>query len=200
VSEYRLINLCDLLLNDSEEGVNKILSRFSCPTNKDIEIFLKEKAVAFSKASIARTYLVYADSGRQADLVGFFALAPKSLLIKSVSELSNTLAKKISRFSDYYEEYKAQIISVVLIAQLGKNFTNANDKLISGEQLLKLAFDTIKDIQKGLGGKTVCAEAEDSPALLNFYINNGFIRLQNRDVKEGLVNKANYLVQLVKQI
>jgi hypothetical protein len=87
--------------NYSEEGAQKLLSSYSCPPNKDVEFFLKARAISFSKSSSARTFLV---SERETGIfVGFFALTQKSLVIEKFSGVSKSLEKKIRWFSDEYQ-------------------------------------------------------------------------------------------------
>ncbi|HBE8542627.1 TPA: N-acetyltransferase, partial [Clostridioides difficile] len=49
MSGYLIVNLSNMLGELEEEEVKKILSSFSCPLNKDVEDFLKNKAIEFSK-------------------------------------------------------------------------------------------------------------------------------------------------------
>ncbi len=65
-------------------------------------------------------------------------------------------------------------MSAYLIAQLGKNFTNGSDKKITGEELLALAWDKIKEIQYLGGGVVTFLEAENEEKLLSFYRDNRF--------------------------
>ena len=55
---FKVVNLDLLLQVKSEEQIGTILNDFESPLNPDIENFLKYKAVEFSKAAIAKTYLV----------------------------------------------------------------------------------------------------------------------------------------------
>ena len=88
---FRLAPLADLVENLAEDRVSSILSSYSCPINAEIEDFLRNKAVDFSNASIARTYLLFEESNMA--LAGFFTIAPKSLILRNISPLSKTLAK-----------------------------------------------------------------------------------------------------------
>ena len=51
-------NLSDLLDQLGEDEVKVILSSFSCPLNADVERFLREKAIEFSKRGFSKTHLV----------------------------------------------------------------------------------------------------------------------------------------------
>lgn len=54
-TEYVKINLSDLVEKYGESRVKAILADFSCPLNNDVQEFLKNKAIEFSKQSIAQT-------------------------------------------------------------------------------------------------------------------------------------------------
>ena len=57
---YVLVNLRDMIEQLGEDKTKNILSNFSCPLNKDVDGFLKNKSIEFSKQGIARTHLVLA--------------------------------------------------------------------------------------------------------------------------------------------
>ena len=46
---YKIINLKDIYNNLGEERTKEILSDYKCELNKDVEYFLKERAIEFSK-------------------------------------------------------------------------------------------------------------------------------------------------------
>jgi hypothetical protein len=46
---YRVTNLIDIMSGSGEDVAKKILSDFSCPKNKDVELFLKDKSIDFAK-------------------------------------------------------------------------------------------------------------------------------------------------------
>ena len=199
MSDFKIVNLCDYLNEYTEEGIQEFLSSYSCPPNKDIEIFLRERAISFSTSSSARTFLI---STRDTNLlVGYFTLAPKSLVLEEFAGVSKSLEKKIKWFSDAYlighgkDEHTIQVASVILIAHLGKNYKDCRNELITGKQLLEIAFEKIVDIQHELGGRFVLVECEDKSHLIDFYTANGFRKLQNRPINEG---ENDYFVQLVR--
>ena len=89
-----------------------------------------------------------------------------------------------------------------LIAQLGKNYANDYNKLITGDELLKMAIDKVKQIQINIGGKFVYVECEDIKYLIDFYASNGFINFGKRDLSSDEKDwiKGRYLVQMLKYI
>lgn len=93
-------------------------------------------------------------------------------------------------------------MSAPLIAQLGKNYFHQYNELITGDELLKLACDKVKEIQLSLGGRFVYLECEDKEKLLDFYGSNGFVnfgkRFMDKDEEEKMDGK--YLIQMMKYI
>ena len=195
--KFKEINLGRIIEIIGEEEVKKILSCFSCPLNKDIEDFIKFKAIEFSKQGLAKTTLVYWQSDDETEkyLVGYYTLASKYICL-SRDSLSKTLAKKMQKFSASPPSNGVYEIPTPLIAQLGKNYTEGNDRLIYGDDLLQLALDKVKLIQNEIGGRYVYLESEDKPALVNFYQRNGFqlFGKRTRDRDESGID-GDYLLQ-----
>ena len=189
----------DLLMDEiGEERVKGLLSGFSCPLNKDIESFLRLKAIEFEKQKLSRTQLIFTCYQSKNVLIGYYTLAFKSFNITKTG-LSNTLRKKISKFATYEPVLKIHVLPAPLIAQLGKNFTNGYNKLITGDELLKMACDDIQLVQSVLGGKVAYLECEDCPALISFYESNGFVEFDKRELdRDETEFKGEYLVQMLK--
>ena len=138
--KYKVINIRDYYLKGGEIGekmLKDVLSDFTCPMNINVEEFLKEKAIEFTKRNQSVTYLVFLNDA--STLVGYFTLASKSITVKE-GILSKTIQKKISRISEYDSEYHTFRLSAYLIAQFGKNFTDNANKKITGHQLMELAI------------------------------------------------------------
>lgn len=178
-----------------EEELLGILSEFSCSINPDVERFLREQSIEFTKKNQSVTYLVF--SNNDASLVGYFTLATKPISVNATS-FSNTMKRKIARVSELDEENGTYTLSAYLIAQLGKNFTNGNNEKITGEQLLQAAVETIKELQYMAGGMVYFLEAENKPDLLEFYERkNGFKRFATKEVKAG-TEAEHTLIQYLK--
>ncbi len=198
---YFIINLADMLTEIGEDATKSILLEFSCPVNGDIEYFIKHKAVEFSKQSLAKTHLVFCSYKSELVLVGYFTLANKVILVNP-DVLSKNKRKSITKFGTYNKETKKYIIPAPLIAQLGKNFKYKDKKLISGDELLKMACDKVREVQSYIGGKIAYLECEDKPILNRFYSDNGFFRFGTRDLDEdekGLMS-CKQLVQMLKYL
>lgn len=198
---YRVVNLALLIEELGEDAAKSILSNFSCPLNPDVEFFLSKKAIDFAKQGWAQTHLVFASYKDVPVLVGYFALSNKTICVPG-KNLSQTLKKRLAKFATYDSTTKAYVLSAPLIAQLGKNYYNGYDQLITGDELLDQACSKIGKIQFDLGGKFTYIECEDKPKLIDFYSRNGFckfdIRKLDRDETEML--HGEYLVQMLKYI
>ena len=170
------INLLDIIDSVGEDAARSILASYSCPLNEDIESFVRGKAVGFAKQGIAQAHLVYLTVDEQSYLAGFFTLANKVLVIKE-SDVSKSVFKRARRFGLYDESARSVSIAMPLVAQFGKNYADGRDLLISGNDLLEVACNTVAAIQRDLSGKLMYLECENNPALVSFYEGNGFNRI-----------------------
>lgn len=202
ITGYKVLNLSDSIGTKVEERIDNILSFYSCPLNLDVEYFLRNKAKEFSKQRIASTYLVFTSYKNEPVLVGYFTLAQKTLVIPRKTVSSESFKKRVNKFGEYNHDLKGYVMSLQLIAQLGKNYKNHYNRLISGDELLKIACDQVSQIQILSSGKFTYIECEDKECLIDFYASNGFRRIANRDLnkcEEGIVT-SKYLVQMIKYI
>lgn len=71
-----------------EDELRQLFSEFSCDKNSDVERFLKEQSIEFTKKNQSVTFLVF--SNNDASLVGYFTLAIKAITI-SAEHFSNTM-------------------------------------------------------------------------------------------------------------
>lgn len=204
---YKQINLQDILNTEFEEEkksgeakAKEIISTFSCPLNPDIEDFLKNKSIEFSKQGIAKTHLVFSSFKEKPVLVGYYALASNKSFVVADKKLSSKFRKRLKKFALYDPALKQYSVSAPLIAQLSKNFTNGYNKLIPGNDLLKMACDKIEIYQNEIGGKILYLECEDIPALIDFYKSNGFVPFGEREREKSEENliKSKKLIQLFK--
>lgn len=201
---YVKVNLRDMSEKMTSEQINVILSDFYCPYNKDVDEFLHTKALEFSKQQLATVYLVFASYKNKPGLIGYFALAPKYFHVDVThkGKIGSNLRKRISKFATYDEAIHKYIVPAPLIGQLSKNYKNGYDQLITGDELLKIACDTVKEGQRILGGKLVYLECEDVPALVNFYEENGFVNFGKRELDgdERDKMKGQYLIQMLRYL
>ncbi len=183
--------------NDEEAGepaLVELLSGFSSPKNKDVEHFLKKSAIEFTKKNQSVTYLVV--SAEDVRLFGYFTLALKPLTVRGET-VSNTMKRKLLRISELDEKSDTYTMSAYLIAQLGKNFSESGGTEITGAELLKLAWDKIKEIQYLGGGIVTFLEAEKEEKLLSFYRDNRFSQFDTRQTASD-ADESHELVQLLR--
>lgn len=201
MSGYIGINLKDIL-NDETLGENvarSILSSFSCPQNLDVQYFLRHTAIEFSKQSIASTYLIMASYREEYVLVGYFTLANKIFCIDKDSLPNKVWKKRMAKFGQFDRTIQRYTISAPLIGQLGKNFSNGYNALITGDELLKLALDKVQEMQNIVGGKIVYLECEQKEKLIEFYSRNGFVNFGMRTLDKDETNlSGEALVQMLK--
>lgn len=197
---YSQVNLAMLVEELGEQEVKTMLSTFCCPRNADVEDFLRNKAIEFSKQGTAKTHLIYTSYKGEVVLAAYYALTLQPFDIKRTSNLSATMRKRIKRFAKYDENYKVYRVSAPLIGQLAKNYNNGYDNLITGDELLELACRRIQDMQLDFGGKVAFLECEDISGLVNFYERNGFKAFDHRNLAgaERKKSKTPYYVQMVK--
>ena len=183
---FDVVNIYDILSVDENIFSQSVKSFTSI--NEDIETFLKESAVGFAKRKQAVTYLVF----KEKVLTGYFTIATKTFEIKA-SYISKTMSKKLERVCQLDEDNNCYRPSAILIAQLGKNFSVPN--LITGNELLQIAMETVLDIQYMAGGVITFLECENKTKLLDFYHSNDFKEISVRNTKED-----KNLIQLYKLI
>lgn len=198
---YKLINLNDMLSAIGEDNVKTIFSDFYCSKNADIEYFLKCKSFEFCKLGSANTFLVFASYQDKPFLLGYFAIATKFATIPRKS-LSSNLRGKLYHFSKQVNECKEYEVSLPLIAQLAKNDAAPKEAAITGDELLKMACDKVKEAQMILGGKFVFLECEDVEKLEHFYQANGFVTFGKRERSKDEANMINaeYFLQMIKYL
>lgn len=178
---HKVIRLVDLLETEDGELFYNVISSSFFSKNKDVEKFLKEKAVQSVKLCTSSTYLVISKENPN-DLLGYFSLATKMLTLKKVS-LSKSTERTISRYGYYDEDSDSYKIPAILIAQFGRNF-NESSKSISGADLMGITLRQVKTVLSFSSGKTVFLECEKKKILIDFYSDKGFIALDNEVISK----------------
>lgn len=196
--DYIELNLLEMIDTYGEEKLEAVLSRFMCPQNTDVENFIqtKTKAIEFAKQRIAMTYLIFSNS-EQPELVGYFTLANKFISITG-NALSKALQKRIKKFSQYDEELDRYLVSMPLIAQLGRNFNPSLSSSIPGQELLSIACNKVREAQFIIGGKSVYIECASNPKLYTFYSASQFVQFGQRKCDTDEISESPVLVQMLK--
>jgi hypothetical protein len=161
-----VIPLQKITCGDARESTLDAISRFSC-RDKDVESFLKNKALEFERRDKARTYLIYDDN--RGTLLGYFTLSIKALPF--AGNISKNTIKSIDGFS---KDIRA--VGIILIGQFGKDTELAKD--IDGGHLLDMCIETVYAAQKIVGGRFVLLECQEINKIVSFYERNGFKPLQ----------------------
>lgn len=202
MAEFIQIKLNDMISELGENETKSILSSFVCSKNKDVESFIRYRAIEFSKQYLSRTTLVYwkSDDEKEKYWVGYYTVSQKNICVRKDS-ISNTMAKKMGRHGTFRPETREYVVPAPLIAQLGKNYADGNNYLISGSDLLQMATNKVREIQNEIGGRFVYLECEEKEKLLFFYKNNGFTPFGRRTLDRDETNlDGEYLIQLLKYL
>lgn len=179
---YVISNILDEIERDAE-NLDVDISRFSSPNNDDIDFFLKNNAIQFSKLRTSITYLV--SDTEDGSILGYFTLTHKALSFSAFG-MSNSRLRKLNRYSKLDEKTGKYTTSAFLIAQLGKNYAITDGSRISGTDLMQCSIDVLEKIQRLIGGGVVYLEAEDNSFLRHFYEDEaGFRRFGERIDTDG---------------
>lgn len=152
--EYSVTNIRNIYSTIGEEKTEEIISGFKCDLNPDIENFLKTKAVDFSKKSIAETFIVTGLYKNKNVILGYFSLAYKITMVKK-DILKGKTKNLLLRFAQFDKDKNYYLISLPLIGQISKNYFNGYNELITGDKLLRLACEKVKEAQEIIGGRFV---------------------------------------------
>ena len=183
--------LSNLLKSEDGEILFTLFSESFVSKNKDVEAFLKTKAVQSVKLYTSSTYLVY-ESAECIDLLGYFTLATKMLTLNP-QNLSSAQTKIIKRFVSLDSETNTFRLPAVLLAQFGRNFAEESAS-ISGSELMKIALECIETAVSLTSGKVLFLECEPKKKLVKFYQYCGFFLTEN--IVYSRDNKA--LVQMFR--
>lgn len=197
---YGLVLLSEMVEEIGEEKTREVLSNFSCPLNKDVEDFLKNKAIPMIPQNKCPVHLVFSSYKKDPVLIGYYAVCVKTIEIPKGS-VNRRFYERLAKFDERDALSKDKLVmSAPLIAQLGKNYYNGYNNLIRGDELLKLACDDISMVLKNVGGKVVYLECEPKEKLKTFYINNGFRIFNTRpmDKDEVDLTGGKFYLQMIK--
>lgn len=182
MDECIAVNIQDMLKAVGEEELQRLLSDFSSPLNKEVEDFVRNKSIDFAQKKLPVTYLVIRKtSDGRIVLAGIFTLAHKAVEVTNTN-ISKTARRKLSRYAKLEEETDKYHVSAFLIAQFGKNSAVSDEWKISGNELMDLTFEILKHVQYYVGGGVVYLDCEDVDQVLAFYQSdyNGFKRFGER--------------------
>lgn len=195
---YYQILLSDMLKELGEDQTKEILSSFSCSRNRDVQEFIRQKAIPYCKQGISATHLVFADYKEKKVLAGYYTISMSKQIRVKRAALNRTTRDRLKRFGRYDDISRCYIVPMPLIGQLSKNDPYA--RAITGDELLGMAIKTVSKIQLLGGGRFVYLECEDKIRLLEFYKRNGFIDFDKRELEHDEEIPGHYLVQMLRYI
>jgi hypothetical protein len=170
---------------EEEQEIIDAICEFSCK-DKDVESFLKNKAVEFERRNKSRSYLIL-DGSKLVD-GEFLILAYFTLSLKSLEFRDNLSKGKIKDVDGFSKEVKG--VAIALIGQFGKDERTAKD--MPGKDLLDLCMDKIRQVHTLIGGRYVLVECRDIDKVTEFYRGNGFELLQT--------DKSDNYLQMVRRL
>ena len=110
--------------------------------------------------------------------------------------MNSNEARKLREHGIFDEKTNKYTVSAPLIGQLGKNYANGNDTLISGDELLSLAIEKVRQVQREIGGRFVYLECEEKEKLMKFYEKNHFKFFGKRKLDRDETDlNGQYLIQ-----
>jgi len=157
---YEIMSLSEFMTLFPQEHVSDVLHTFSCKRDKDVESFLREKAIVQEKKQTSRTYLMFTARQRP-ELAAYFSLAVSSMDVKGL-ECSNELRKKMNINNDIAQSY--------LIGQIGK--CDGSEKGLGTLAILH-AISLIRAANTKVGCRLIRLDCK--PSLIKYYTDNGFI-------------------------
>ena len=175
ISSYEVFSLRRALSLHSEESVSKMLSGFSCKKDRDVELFLKEKAIVQEKKHISRTYLILT-ADTNAELMAYFTVAISNMDVSDL-QCDDKIRKKMNINRGLAQNY--------LLGQLGKR--DGAEKGL-GEFAIEQAVDRILTANLNVGCRVIRVDCKTS--LLKYYTENGFVFARH--------NKDNDLMQMIR--
>ena len=166
------------------EKLQSALDAFRCYKNRDVEVFLREKAIRYVKQELCSVYLLL-----NADLLNekilsidaYFTLSHKALELNS--EMSATRRKNITSSKE------AQITSVVLIGQLAKHMAldeNGNEVVseLTSKEILDCALQIVMFANEWIVCRAILVETRFEEKLYQIYEKHGFRFLQDNSQRE----------------
>lgn len=153
-------------------NITQLLSTFSCEKDKDIENFLRNRAIDFEQINKARTYLVCDAAEGRIVILGYFSISLKVLELSD--ELSNRKRKILDGLSAKLHGRVIKSVPCYLIGQLAKNSDISGEQAVDGTELINRAISIIRSAEMLVGGRYVLVECRDTPELIKFYEDNNF--------------------------
>lgn len=173
-----------------EETIQELISIFVCEKDKDIENFLKEKAILFEKLGKSRTYFIFDENDDEFKILAYFTLAMQVLKVPE-ELLSGRKTKEFDGFSSKIRGAKITEFPAILIGQLGKN--DLYSGAVLGSEVMEYCLVTLLEGQIRLGGRIIMLECKDVPYIISLYKSFGFQKLEKDYEKDELLHMIKIL-------
>jgi len=147
------------------EGTQSVLSKFVCEKNKEVQDFIRNKAIDHEQKRFAKTILIF-DKDADNQIVGFYSISIKSFVL---NEKINTDKKK-----KYFgtSQTNGIVIPSLLIGQLGRN--DSVETGFTGKELMDLIFRYISNVDNLVNSVICYVEHNGNANLRRFYETYGF--------------------------
>lgn len=186
---FNCYSMPELFDKYDSSNIQKRLEDFKCSKNDEVQKYLLNNSIEFTKKHQAITYLIYDNKD---DLSAYFTLAIKPISI-NIETISNTSLNRILRISEVDSISKTVNPAAYLIAQIGKN----DNSDINIDDIFEIIDYYINEFQNGCGGVVEFLESESNEKLITLYQNRGFKIFNIRKSKSGEERK---LVQMYRLI
>lgn len=187
--KFDCYSISELLDKYAQNIIQKRLDDFRCSKNDEVQKYLLNNSIEFTKKHQAITYLVY---DKKDNLSAYFTLAIKPISI-NIDSLSNTSLNLILRISEVDNISKTVNPAAYLIAQIGK----ADDSDINIDDIFEMVDYYINEFQNGCGGVVEFLESENNEKLINIYRKKGFNTFNIRKSKSGEERKLIQMYRLI---
>lgn len=158
----------------STKCLTDALNCFRCSKDKDIEVFLRERAVEFLKRGWCSVYLVLdEDAFDNGDLkiIAYFTLSNKVLDLPE-SDVSKSKVKDVSGIKN------AEYVHFILIGQLGKFISDDFTAGITSNEILEYAFEVIYNVNYLIPCRCALVECSSEEKIHDVYKSYGFVYFQ----------------------
>lgn len=148
-----------ILKEFGEKETETVLSEFVCDDNKEVEEFIRKKAIKHENDGMSKTILIF-DNDTD-DIVGYYTITTKSFLLHKM----NT-SKKRKFFGT--SQTNGNVLPSILIGQLGKN--SATKSKFTGSNLMDCIFRYIFKMSEYTPSVVCYVEHNGSEKLINCYV------------------------------
>ena len=161
-----------------EAQISEKLSEYRNERDRDIERFLRERAIEYERRRWASTYLLLspADNFQSATIEAYFTLSHKA--ITPGDKVSNAKKKWLGNGL----RNPNNLYHAVLIGQMGKRIGAGRESLLTGDQILNCAFEVVRQADKIIAARNVFLECDiHRVRLQELYVDYGFRELQRNE-------------------